>query len=321
MVANEAKKARTELAEMSTRYTLQEAKLASQRSKLLESRTSIIERKKIITDLRSKEMGLEKTIAEKSLQSEEQRQRIANLSSELAEQRRVVASLGDVHTTNEQLARSLKRERTKAETQATLNANLASRVAELEKENGWLRKSTSDEPCTLTRPFQPRVSASRQAPVDDLPIVSLISDASIETHLDDDDDNDDDEPPHSTVAPLANRWTSSKPQRRPGPTFGISLKALEPSASQRADTYVGVTNPFAIANKPFESLASKDFVFTQGLAPPKPSLHSTQRSAGPLWRSKHAIASNGLGGSRQGSSIHKKGTATIQSTIGWGSKK
>ncbi|KAJ2662580.1 hypothetical protein IW148_002851, partial [Coemansia sp. RSA 1199] len=125
-------------------------------------------------------------MAEKSRQCKVQCQRISNLEAELAEQQRVVTGMGDVRATNEQLARSLKKECTKLDTQTALSTNLASRVAELEKENGLLRSTTSQEPSGSTQLPQPLALSSMSNTVNEVTIVDLVSEASIETDLDED---------------------------------------------------------------------------------------------------------------------------------------
>ncbi|KAJ1850903.1 hypothetical protein LPJ76_006306 [Coemansia sp. RSA 638] len=264
-------------------------------------------------------MRLKKSVAEKSRQCEVQCQRISNLEAELAEQQRVVTGMGDVRATNEQLARSLKKERTKLDTQTTLSTNLASRVAELEKENGLLRSTTSQEPSGSTQLPQPLALSSMSNTVNEVTIVDLVSEASIETDLDE-DVND----LGSSIVQLAVKRRIAKPRRRPGPTFGMPLKELEPPAAPQSDSLIvdsNAQNTFAFADRPFASLVSKDIVFRQGFTPSNPSSHRSKQLDGTPWPLHRAGTSNGLGGSRQSSTFRKKGATTIQSKIHWGSKK
>ncbi|KAJ2556686.1 hypothetical protein EV175_001833, partial [Coemansia sp. RSA 1933] len=112
-----------------------EADLAEKAAELLEEKQKVQEykeklgvQKKSLDKYKLKSMRSDKTVADQALQLEAREKRIASLEAELAEQKRVVTSMGDVRTVNEQLARQLKKEKSKVRTVTTLNTQLASRI-------------------------------------------------------------------------------------------------------------------------------------------------------------------------------------------------
>ncbi|KAJ2836922.1 hypothetical protein J3B01_002485 [Coemansia erecta] len=316
---DEAKKAHEKVANGSAQVNELKMDLAQEKVRNVDITAKLSTYKKGILDYKTELMRLKKSVAEKSRECEVKCQRISNLEAELAEQQRVVTSMGDVRSTNEQLARSLKRERAKLETQMTINTCLGSRVTELEKEKGWLRSTTSQEPSGSTQPPQLPALSSMSNMVSEVSIVDLVSEASIETDLDEDINELD-----SSIVQLADKRRIAKPHRRPGPTFGMPLKELESPEALRRDSHIvdsNSQNPFAVADMPFASLVSKDPVFTPGFTPSNPPSYRSRRPNGMPRLPRHTGAPNGLGGSRQSSASCKKGAAAIQSTIPWGSKK
>ncbi|KAJ1843344.1 hypothetical protein LPJ70_003430 [Coemansia sp. RSA 2708] len=317
--------AREELDKTNARCKELEEQLKSGTVKFSEIKAKAATYKKSASDLKAASMKLEKMVAERSRGLEEHRRRIVNLEAELTEQRRIVTNLGDVRTTNEQLARSLKKERTKVDTMTTVNAKLASRLAEVEKENRrlCLTVAATAEPKGTIRDL-PRATAasSSSAAINDAQIIDLVSETSIEADMDEDIDTLD----NLIVQPVG-RPIGQNPRPRPGTTFGMSLKEFMPPAAP--DTLGGNSqsvfqpsqNPFAIADKPFESLIPKEIVFTQGRSPSNASPQRPKRPDGTAWRSQFAGMSNVLGGSRQSSTQRRKNTSTIQARITWGPKK
>ncbi|KAJ2692378.1 hypothetical protein H4R19_006165, partial [Coemansia spiralis] len=109
--------------------------LVAEKAKVFKATAKTDAYRATIENLRAGMRQLERSVAEKSREVEDQITAVGVLTAALAEQRRVVAALGDVHATNEQLVRTLRKERAKLATQGTLNTSLAARVADLEKEN------------------------------------------------------------------------------------------------------------------------------------------------------------------------------------------
>ncbi|KAJ2491098.1 hypothetical protein IWW37_002551 [Coemansia sp. RSA 2050] len=89
--------------------------------------------RKSANELKTQNMKLEAIIAEQARQIDELKTANATLGAQLDEQKRVVETMGDIRGTNEKLMRALKAERARVETQATLNTQLANRIAAFEQ--------------------------------------------------------------------------------------------------------------------------------------------------------------------------------------------
>ncbi|KAJ1739995.1 hypothetical protein LPJ68_004188 [Coemansia sp. RSA 1086] len=308
----ETKQAKDALAEASKRQTDLESEVTQEKAKYTELKTKAMAYKKTTMSLTTESRKLKNTIAQNLLKMEEQGRRISSLERELEEQRRVVASMGDVRSTNEQLARSLKKERSRNDELSKLNTYLASRVSSLGDEISELKSRTSSkEPSILTQN-----SAADS-------IVDLISEASIEA-----DQDEDAEASGSSIVSPANSFFP-KPLRRPGPTFGVSLRDLEAQqssnngGSESRNAGLGQKprhsiNPFAITDKPFAEMIPKDIQFTQGLVPSNSASHRLRPTSSISWQTQLNSKSNGLGGSRPSTTSRKN---AIQARITWGSKR
>ncbi|KAJ1901255.1 hypothetical protein LPJ81_003782, partial [Coemansia sp. IMI 209127] len=93
-------------------------------------------------------MWLDKTVADQARQIEVQQKQIEALNAELVEQKRVVSSMGDVRTINEQLARQLKKEKSKVRSVTIMNTHLASQVDGAKKASD--RRNHQHEPSEAT---------------------------------------------------------------------------------------------------------------------------------------------------------------------------
>ncbi|KAJ2851952.1 hypothetical protein IWW36_000725 [Coemansia brasiliensis] len=316
----ETKQAKDELAAAKKRHADLESQVAQEKTKHTEIKAKAMAYKKTALDLTTESRKLKNTIAQHSLKMEEQRHRISSLERELEEQRRIVTSMGDVRSTNEQLARSLKKERSKNDTLASLNTQLANRVSSLGAEISELKSRLSSKEAPLP------THSSSATEVDDSNIVDLISEASIEV-----DQHNDIEGSGSSIVSPAKSSVLPKPLRKPGPTFGVSLRDLEAhglssngsSAESRNSIGFGLKsrqsiNPFAITDKPFAEMIPKDIQFTQGLVPSNSSSHRLKPSSTMYWQTQFTSKPNGLGGSRQNTTSRKN---AIQARITWGSKR
>ncbi|KAJ2448904.1 hypothetical protein EV183_005193 [Coemansia sp. RSA 2336] len=309
----ETKQAKDTLAAANKRQTDLESEIALEKTKYTELKTKTMAYKKTTMSLTTENRKLQNTLAQNLVKMEVQGKQISSLERELEEQRRVVTSMGDVRSTNEQLARSLKKERSRNDEISKLNAYLASRVSSLNEEISELKsRASSREPPLFTQN-----SASDS-------IVDLISEASIEA-----DQNEDAEASGSSIVPPANSFFP-KPLRKPGPTFGVSLRDLEAHQSSSAgemglQSTAGYSqksrqsiNPFAITDKPFAEMIPKDIQFTQGLVPANPAPHRLKPSSSLSWQAQLSSKANGLGGSRPNTTSRKH---AIQARITWGSKR
>ncbi|KAJ2612696.1 hypothetical protein H4S08_002579 [Coemansia sp. RSA 1365] len=272
-------------------------------------------------------MRMENDIANKSRQNDEQKKRIENLTAELIEQRRVVANMGDVRATNEQLARALKKERTRLDTKNALNMNLGQRVLYLETENSRLRNNTEQHSNTQSVAGQFSSITSSTQPNNDVPVIDLVSESSHDVDL-----SEDAEAISEAIVDPWLRYKQPNSQRKLGSTFGVSLKKIEFSQSQTSasigknrapstQTNSNNANPFAIVDKPFASLASKEFTFSIDMPPQKSTLSSLDRSTVTFQKPTKANVSNGFGESLRDSFDGRRSTNTVQAKINWASKK
>ncbi|KAJ2083343.1 hypothetical protein H4R24_000903 [Coemansia sp. RSA 988] len=280
----------------------------------------------IISKIKLMTIRLENEIANKSRHIDEQKKRIENLTAELSEQQRVVASMGDVRATNEQLARALKKERTRLETKSELNMNLGRRIYHLETENAELKRA-ADQPINsqnVITPFSATTSSTQAKK--DIPVVDLVSESSHDPDL-----SEDAEAISDAIMNPWLRYNAPSSQRKLGSTFGVSLKSIESPHSQ---AFTGVesnktsssqanannANPFAIAEKSFVTLASKEFTFSADVAPQQSTPSSSDRSTRAIQKPTTANVSNGFGGSPR-RYFARKHTNTVQAKINWGPKK
>ncbi|KAJ2885285.1 hypothetical protein FB639_001806, partial [Coemansia asiatica] len=130
---SEASKAREELNALKKQYAEKCSEHHAETVKSKGLRERAVGNKKAIADLKVANMKLDKTVAEQARQIEALSAQLETTQAELEEQKRVVANMGDVRAVNEGLARSLKKEKSRNETLTLLNAQLASKVASIEK--------------------------------------------------------------------------------------------------------------------------------------------------------------------------------------------
>ncbi|KAJ2160767.1 hypothetical protein GGF46_002013 [Coemansia sp. RSA 552] len=269
-------------------------------------RSSLHQQEKKKEDLKLRVKKLATQVADKSRLAESARERAGVLKAELAEQQRVVEGMGDVRKTNERLVRALKKERAKNETLTSLNSSLAARIADLAKP----RRCASPASSAAASPEEGTSAPS------EIPIIDLISEASIRPDTDGDDDTDGD----LVVAPRGSERGKGAPERRGGRTFGVPLAELESAGESALSTQEADTNPFAIADKPFAPQLLGGFTFSRQMPSVleprlRPGPHTATRRIAAARRPTVAV-SNGLGGTRR-----KKPSSTIQAQISWGPKK
>ncbi|KAJ1723704.1 hypothetical protein LPJ53_001985 [Coemansia erecta] len=277
--------------------------------------------KAVARDLRLANMKLDKAVAEKAREVEELQMRLATTQSELEDQKRVVANMGNVRATNEQLARSLKREKTRNETLQSLNVQLASKVSSYEQ-----------------------ASAQNASISDDRPASSIADENTADAHLViTDTDTDLEEDTAAVSSSMATSWIQAGSTRHApaklASKFELPLAAIEGQQNE-------VRNPFAIASTGGALGGPSEFLFSLtldninlGSKASQSSISSTiskgnamgRKVARPVSRSLTYVANpstpgifDGMGGSRRrgGNSIHGKRSAnSIQARINWGTKK
>ncbi|KAJ2794967.1 hypothetical protein H4R20_006046, partial [Coemansia guatemalensis] len=269
---------------------------------------------------------LESDIANKSRQNDEQKKRIENLTAELSEQRRVVASMGDVRATNEQLARALKKERSKLETKTEHNMVLGRRIFHLETENARLKQAAGQQVNSPNVATQFTFTPPSTQTNNDIPVIDLVSESSQDVDL----SKDAEAISESIVNPWL-RYKAPNAQRKLGSTFGVSLKNIKspqaliftsPGSNKTPSTQANTDNdnPFAVADKPLASLASKEFTFRVDAPPQQSAASSSDRSMGAFRKPTKTNVSNGFGGPQR-DYFGRKLTNPVQAKINWGPKK
>ncbi|KAJ2773177.1 hypothetical protein IWQ57_001424 [Coemansia nantahalensis] len=342
----DAKCAREALEHLQTRYAELEEQLGNEKDKVAKAKAKVDAGRTTVERLRASARQLERSVAEKSREVEDQITSVRTLTAALAEQRRVVAGLGDVHATNEQLARTLRKERAKLATQGTLNAGLAARVAELEKENAGLRTTAAADGAPAARGKGQPHSFS-----DNAQVIDLVSEATTDLDLDDDAE--------AISAAAAAPWEQAAAPllpRRVGPSFGVSVKEFERSGSlaqlspiRDGEAALGSAidcagdagtdvckvavsdvpftfavrtspNPFAATSRPFSSLVPRNINFTQGMVPKggAPGARGL-----PLSRAHKpgSSVSDGMGGAARSAADRRRTASAVQSKISWTRKR
>ncbi|KAJ1735863.1 hypothetical protein LPJ61_000307 [Coemansia biformis] len=330
-----ARHAREVVEQLQAKYVELEAKLTKESRRAGKASGKAKVHWGTIENLQTQLRAMEGSLAERSGELENQCALVGTLMRELGEQRRVVDGLTDVRATNELLARSLRMERAKLDTQIAINGSLASRVSDLEKENARLRVGTDDWPLLMQGGRRSRMAA------EDANVIDLVSEATSDLGL-----HEDVEAIGGAVAAPWERVAAAPAPRRLGPSFGISVRDFEqsrplgipaPHASSTAESTSGggsgasgstcaasasgsaaahaSPNPFAVVEKPFASLALRNIVFTQGMAPTSTASARTQKPNRPR-RGAGAI-SDGMGGTARTAAERRRATATIQSQITW----
>ncbi|KAJ2785543.1 hypothetical protein H4R18_000488 [Coemansia javaensis] len=236
-------------------------------------------------------------MAKKAREVEDQKIRIRALEAELAEQRQIAATLGSVRATSERLMQSLRKERAKVSSLSTQNRALEVRVAILERaketrDTAAAASSEADRVGSLQNTFHALPRGSQATSVSQ--VIDLVSEATSELGFDEDAKAAED----AVAAP----WAPPPTPRRPGPTFGMSVKDFAASAGASP-------NPFAAAQKSTGFVApTASVTFTMGRAPP--AAHPTR-----LIRPSRATASDGMGGAQRSAADRRKAATMIQSTI------
>ncbi|KAJ1901774.1 hypothetical protein LPJ66_000503 [Kickxella alabastrina] len=286
--------------------------------------------KKIASDFKTYNMRLEKTVAEQARQIEVLQNELATTSAELQDQKRVVLSMGDVRSTNEQLVRTLKKEKSRNETVVSINGQLASKVADLElqisKNSAGVGRSASGQSAQQDR------SMRADAPADENASYHVVTDT-------DTDLEEDAAAVGSSVAAAWNRTRVAKPPARLTSTFEMPLAAFG-TAKEPAG------NPFAALPSNGVKPKQGEFTFSfpadstnlngigggnainNGAGQPIEKSHSTAifQLARPSRSLAYPLAtsmSDGLGGSRRRAGLHngKRSTTSVQARINWGPKK
>ncbi|KAJ2393834.1 hypothetical protein GGI05_002301, partial [Coemansia sp. RSA 2603] len=217
----------------SAKYIEHEAEM----SKFKQVKERVSSYKAAARDLKLANMKLDKAVAEKAREVEELQQRLSTTQSELEDQKRVVANMGDVRATNEQLARSLKKEKARNETLQSLNAQLASKLASYEK------------------------TSIQNAPVsDDRSVLSIADEDKTDAHLViTDTDTDLEEDTAAVSSSIATSWTRPGNTRhasaKPASKFELPLAAIERQQKE-------ARNPFAIASTGGATGGPSEFLFS-----------------------------------------------------------
>ncbi|KAJ2432965.1 hypothetical protein GGF42_009485 [Coemansia sp. RSA 2424] len=276
-------------------------------------------------------MKLEASVAEQARQIESLQSANATLSAELDEQKRVVEAMGDVRGTNEKLVRSLKTERLRVETQLLLNAQLASRIASLERahlplpvEGALLPAAAATAAATAatatTSAIDPSATASQGIPEIDL--TEGVSDQDYEGL-----EEDTAAISRSIAMSLRKSKKPSATARRTA-TFELPVRAFG-SAEASAEPSL---NPFAAS--PIQAMKfnppSLSFFVPPGSneMPTRDTLVTSSKQI----QGRHIRAlrrptvastavSDGLGGSRQDGFGSRRPTSSVQSKINWGPKR
>ncbi|KAJ2786440.1 hypothetical protein GGI15_001530 [Coemansia interrupta] len=296
----------------STRCIQHEAEMA----KFKQVKERVSGYKSAARDLKLANMKLDKAVAEKAREVEELQMRLSTTQSELEDQKRVVANMGDVRATNEQLARSLKREKTRNETLQSLNTQLASKVSSYEQRLAQSCLASDDRPAPLM------VDGDKT----DIHVVITDTDTDLE--------EDAVAISNSVATSWAQTGSSRHASAKLASKFELPLAAIEEQQKE-------VKNPFAIASTGGPS----EFLFrltldsidlgnnvSQSSVPSSINKRNAigRKIAQPVPRSlSYANASapgtfDGMGGSRRkgSNSVHGKRSAnSIQARINWGTKK
>ncbi|KAI8321139.1 hypothetical protein GQ54DRAFT_298164 [Martensiomyces pterosporus] len=288
-------------------------------------------------------MKLEGDVAEKESKIELLESQAAQLKAELQEQIQVVKGMGDVRAASEQLMRSLRKERTRNATLASLNRKFAARVAALER-----APAVSQDAGSAQRPSAMDSTAST------IPKVDLASSSDQETDL------GDDGPVSIGRAPVHpwNKLGTSKPAARLMPTFDVPLSEFESggstasNASSTAAAKVAAArptvlptrisgsngssgasssqtkNPFAVSARSKAGVMPGDFTFSMDidfLGPAYSTMAArdakkNERATKAVRKPASATVSDGMGGSRRRFSNSRSGNV-IQAKINFGAKK
>ncbi|KAJ2228433.1 hypothetical protein GGF40_001577 [Coemansia sp. RSA 1286] len=346
---SDASKAREELGVVRKQYAekCSEHHIETIKGKTLRER--IVGSKKVIADLKVVNMKLDKTVAEQARQIEALSAQLETTRAELVEQKRVVANMGDVRATNENLARSLKKEKTRNETLATLNAQLASKVSSLENSC-----TGNDRACLNAAEGCPLDTGRLEGERHEGPAHEQTNTSTC--HVINDTDSDLQEDATAISNSIAEQRTragtsaGAQPSTRLASTFELPLAAIHTAEPKSAK------NPFAIASSARNDFGPSEFLFSLSLdsidltrksIPVGSSLggtHFATHSKSSLQKPSNAavsslslkypsspMVSDGMGGSRRKGSIKnsrggrdakgKRSTGTIQAKINWSFKK
>ncbi|KAJ2628693.1 hypothetical protein GGF44_004430, partial [Coemansia sp. RSA 1694] len=335
----EVKAANQLLDEASTRYEAKEQEHVKevQNSQLMKSRASAF--KKAVHELKTQNMKLEASVAEQARQIESLQSANATLSAELDEQKRVVETMGDVRGTNEKLVRSLKTERLRVETQLLLNAQLASRIASLERahlplsvEGALLPAAAAAAATATTSAAAATATTATTSAADSSAAASQgISEIDLTEGVSDQDyeglEEDTAAISHSIAMSLRKSKKPSATARRTA-TFELPVRAFD-SAEASAEPSL---NPFAaspIQAMKFDPPSLSFFVPPGSSEMPTrdPLVTSSKQIQGRHIRALRrptvasTAVSDGLGGSRQDGFGSRRPTSSVQSKINWGPKR
>ncbi|KAJ2008204.1 hypothetical protein H4R26_000324 [Coemansia thaxteri] len=313
----EAKTATQKLDEANARYLAKEQEHLKEVANVQSTKAKAAAYKKIGHELKVQNMKLEATIAEQARKIEELQGASDTLSAQLDEQKRVVEAMGDVRGTNERLVRSMKAERTRAETQAALNAQLATRIAALEKTN---TSETADLAQTPAGVDMSGADVSQN--ISRIDLTETCSD------LDSESLEEDTAAIGRSIGRRLAKTRKSLASVRRTAKFELPVAAFsgaESSANARL-------NPFAASPiQPIQfgapslayyvpsnggELPAKDVVVTSSRQIQGRHIRALRRPAVAA-----AAMSDGLGGSRQSGFGSRRSTSSVQSKINWGLKK
>ncbi|KAJ2743755.1 hypothetical protein GGI20_003512 [Coemansia sp. BCRC 34301] len=316
----EVKAANQQLDDANARYEAKEQERIKevQNSQLMKSRASAF--KKTVHELKTQNMKLEASVAEQARQIESLQSANATLSAELDEQKRVVEVMGDVRRTNEKLVRSLKTERSRVETQLTLNTQLASRIASLERTH--LPLPAEGAPLTSTVAAADSSAGASQG-ISEIDLTEEVCDRDYEGL------EEDTAAISRSIAMSLGKPKKPSATARRAATFELPVAAFDHTDSG-ADANL---NPFAAT--PIQAMKfdppSLSFFVPPGsseLSTKDPLVTSSKQIQGrhirALRRPTVALAaiSDGLGGSRQeGGFGTRRPASSVQSKINWGPKR
>ncbi|KAJ1768706.1 hypothetical protein LPJ74_004670 [Coemansia sp. RSA 1843] len=326
----EAKKSKELLKKAEDDLVKKATELNGESEKLRVYKEKLNVQKKALDEHKLKRMRADKIVADQAQQIETQQRQIEILNAELAEQKRVVNSMGDVRTVNEQLARQLKKERSKVRTVTALNTQLASRI------DG--AKKASDRIYHLQmQPDGPNKPGEKSYSEDNSSRLTEGSDVRMDETL----AEDVAAVQNAGIKPLSTPSTllrNELPQHRRGFTFEVPVAEFEatnivdltgsepnifsslPEIETSAGSSSKVNNPFAagavqLNNTPI--LAPAAFQFRSPCITPNHIRGMSGRKIKSIKRPtkpSYSFSSDGLGGSRRGGN-------SVQAKINWGSKK
>ncbi|KAJ2723303.1 hypothetical protein GGI07_002731 [Coemansia sp. Benny D115] len=314
------------VAEIEAKYAMEQAGRAEDNEKARKLKEKAALHKKQALEFKSAVLRLETAVAQQARQSEDLESKLAVSNGELDEQKRVILGMGDVRTVNEQLSRSLKKEKTRNETLNALNTQMASKIAALEQQ---LARLQSGDPAVSSSAATSNISESSSSRVEDDESEKYYSITDTET-----DFEEDAAAVSSSVTASLNRLRTAQPTTRLASTFELPLKAVDSTTKTAVNPFAAylTTRKTTFDPSTFASSLNLSEGGRRVAGPPKskaPQKRLICQPVPPSYSLRHPntpmVISDGLGGSRRkpgsGTKGLRRSTTSVQAKINWGPKK